>query len=190
MGGNDPCIPGGDRCSAPHHHGLPAFLYIPVAGLHSKCLSSATLCNVHQRLRRSHLLPRVNINRIGAHLPALQLRDPPLGRRCGGRAGGRFMSVGFRQGEGRRPRLSRRLCGDLCVILCIEFRPSGGRSLRRSFGWRPLLGRRPSGIFCVELSVRGFRPMGGGHRGLAVRGLAGPLAGTFAGIAGIAGLAG
>eukprot|EP00964_Phaeocystis_antarctica_P086313 scaffold54657_cov66-Phaeocystis_antarctica.AAC.2 len=62
--------------------------------------------------------------------PASSAAAPPpsrssMRRPCGSCAGGRFVSVGFcfRQGEGRRPRLSYRLCGDLCVIL-----PSAGRS--------------------------------------------------------------
>eukprot|EP00964_Phaeocystis_antarctica_P013856 scaffold7599_cov37-Phaeocystis_antarctica.AAC.1 len=52
----------------------------------TKCLWSATLCTVRLRLRRGQPCPRIDIDRIGAHLPVLQLRHPLLGRRLLGRS--------------------------------------------------------------------------------------------------------
>ena len=72
------------------------------------------------------------------------------------------MSVGFRRGEGRRLGLSRRLLCALCVELCVEFLPGRGASLRRSSGE----GRAVDHTFAAAAT----------H--------------TFAGLAGIAGLAG
>ena len=57
------------------------------AFLRNNELERATLCSVHQRLRRGQPRPRVNIDRIGAPLPALQLLYVSilLGRRLLGR---------------------------------------------------------------------------------------------------------
>ena len=96
------------------------------------------------------------------------------------------MPVNFRRGEGRRPGLSRRRLCARCVELCVEFLPGGGARLSR----RLLCAR------CVELCVE-FLPGGGASlrrssgEGRAVdHSFAVAATHTFAGLAGIAGLAG